>query len=99
MEFKNDLNQVGSQIGLWNAAKAWVLMWDMMLAAGWSPQRPTSSHRCRVILLNGEKHSDGFLSSNPAFSDWMMGWPPGWTDPLQPVTGWSHWLRRARGGC
>jgi hypothetical protein len=99
VEFKNDLNQVGSQIGLWNAAKAWVLMWDMMTAAGWSPQRPPSFHRCRVILLNGEKHSDGLLSSNPAFSDWMMGWPPGWTDPLQPVTGWSLWLQRARGGC
>ena len=99
VEFKNDLNQVGSQIGLWNAAKAWTLMWDMLMAAGWTPQRPASSHRCRVILLNGEKHSGGTLSSNPAFSDWMMGWPPGWTDPLQPVTGLSHWLRQGRGEC
>ena len=39
LEFKNDLNQVGSQIGLWNAAKAWTLMWDMLTAAGWTPQR------------------------------------------------------------
>ena len=99
VEFKNDLNQVGSQIGLWNAAKAWVLMWDLMMAAGWTPRAPASSLRCRVILLNGEKHSGGLLSSNPAFSDWMMGWPPGWTDPLQPVTGWCPWLQRARGGC
>ena len=99
MEFKPDLNQVGSQIGLWNAAKAWVLATDMMSAAGWKWQRPRSTHRCRVILLNGEKHSGGTLSSNPAFSDWMMGWPPGWTDPLQPVTGWSRWLQRARGAC
>jgi hypothetical protein len=99
VEFKNDLNQVGSQIGLWNAAKAWTLMWDMMQAAGWEPKRPASSHQCRVILLNGEKHSDGHLSSNPAFSDWMMGWPPGWTDPLQPVTASSLWLQRARGAC
>lgn len=99
VEFKNDLNQVGSQIGLWNAAKAWVLMWDLLMAAGWTPRRPASSPRCRVILLNGEKHSKGHLSSNPAFSDWMMGWPPGWTDPLQPETEWSHWLQRARGKC
>ena len=21
-----------------------------------------------------------------------MGWPIGWTDPIQPVTGWSVWL-------
>ena len=99
VEFKNDLNQVGSQIGLWNAAKAWVLATDMMSAAGWTWQRPASTHRCRVILLNGERHSEGHLSSNPAFSDWMMGWPPGWTDPLQPVTGWCHWLQLGRGGC
>ena len=99
VEFKNDLNQVGSQLGLWNAAKAWTLMWDMLVATGWIPRRPVSSPRCRVILLNGEKHSDGLLSSNPAFSDWMMGWPPGWTDPLRPVTGWCHWLQRARGAC
>ena len=97
--FRNDLNQTGSQLGIWNAAKAWTLMWDLLMAAGWQPQRPVSSHPCRVILLNGEKHSDGILSANPAFSDWMMGWPPGWTDPLQPVTGWSLWLQRARGAC
>lgn len=65
----------------------------------WAARRPVSSHRCRVILLNGERSSDGLLSSNPAFSDWMMGWPPGWTDPMRPVTGWSHWLQRARGAC
>ena len=99
LEFKCDLNQVGSQLGLWNAAKAWTLMWDMLRAAGWTPRRPVSSHPCRVILLGGEKHSDGLLSSNPAFSDWMMGWPPGWTDPLQPVTGFAQWLQRARGAC
>ena len=95
--FGSDRNQVGSQPGLRNAALSWSLMWQLMTAAGWTPQRPASSHRCRVILLNGEKHSDGTLTLNPAFSDWMMGWPPGWTDPLQPVTGWSRWLQHARG--
>lgn len=95
--FRCDENQNGSQIALRNAAMAWTLMWDMMTAAGWEPGRPRSSHRCRVILLNGEKHSEGHLSLNPVFSDWVMGWPPGWTDPLQPVTGWSPWLQRARG--
>jgi hypothetical protein len=71
----------------------------MMLAAGWIPQRPNFSHRCRVTLLNGEKLSDGLLGLNPEFTDWVMGWPPGWTDPLQPVTGWSRWLRQGRGAC
>lgn len=99
LEFRTDQNQTGSQIGLRNAALSWTLMWELMTAAGWTTGRPASSHRCRVILLNGERHSEGTLTLNPAFSDWMMGWPPGWTDPLRPVTGWSHWLRRARGAC
>ena len=33
----------------------------------------------------------------PDFSDWLMGWPIGWSDPEQPVTAWSHWLQRSRG--
>jgi hypothetical protein len=99
LQFKTDMNQTGSQIGLRNAAMAWTLLWELMRAAGWEPKVSPSSHRCRVILLNGEKHSTGALTLNPAFSDWMMGWPPGWTDPLQPVMGWSRWLQRARGAC
>jgi hypothetical protein len=97
--FHNDHNQMGNQLGIKNAAMAWTLMWDMLVAAGWTPQAPRSSHRCRVSLLNGEKHSTTGLTLNPAFTDWMMGWPPGWSDPLQPVTGWSQWLQHARGAC
>jgi len=96
IQFKTDQNQTGSQIGIKNAASAWTLMWDLMTAAGWTPQLFHSSHRFRVILLNGEKHSTDPLSLNPAFTDWMMGWPSGLTDPLRPVTEWSHWLRRMR---
>lgn len=41
------------------------------------------------------RHND--LTFNPNFSDWVMGWPIGWTDPMQRVTGWSVWRRRMRG--
>ena len=87
LQFKADLNQTGKQFGIKNAASAWTLMWDLMGAAGWTPQRFRSSHRFRVILLSGEKHSGDPLSLNPAFTDWMMGWPSGWTDPLQLSNG------------
>ncbi|WP_224825688.1 hypothetical protein [Cognatishimia sp. MH4019] len=96
IQFKTDLNQVGTQIGIKNAASAWTLMWDMLLAAGWTPQPFRSSHPFRVILLSGEKYSSAPLGLNPAFTDWMMGWPSGWTDPLRPVTEWSRWLRHMR---
>jgi len=96
IQFKTDQNQTGTQIGVKTAATAWTLMWELMMAAGWTPQRFRSSHRFRVILLNGEKYSEHPLTLNPAFTDWMMGWPSGWTDPLQPVTGWCQWLRHAR---
>ena len=97
MAFKKDLNQVGSQIGLENQAKTWCLFWDLATAMGWKGTSFPHSHRCRVILLNGEKRSDGTQTLNPAFTDWIMGWPIGWTDPQQPVTGWSRWLRHMRG--
>ncbi len=96
IQFKTDENQTGSQVGIKNAASAWTLMWELMSAAGWTPQPFRSSHRFRVILINGEKYSTDPLSLNPAFTDWLMGWPSGWTDPLRPVTEWSLWLRRMR---
>lgn len=99
LAFRNDLNQTGKQMSIKPAAMAWTLLWDMLLAAGWRPGAPVSSHPCRVVLLNGEKHSPTGLTLNPAFTDWLMGWPDGWTDALRPVTGLSRWLRRARGEC
>lgn len=34
--------------------------------------------------------------SSPAFWEWMMGWPTGWTACGSAGTGWSRWLRRSR---
>lgn len=97
LRFQRDLNQTGKQVGTGNAAMSWTLLTDMMRGAGWEWQNPRSSHPCRVILLNGEQRSDDGLRLNPAFTDWLMGWPIGWSDPSRPVTEWSPWLRRARG--
>lgn len=96
-KFQVDRNQTGSQIGLKNQVASWTLLRSILDAAGWQGQTFRCSLPRRVILLHGEKHCDHGLTLNPAFTDWMMGWPSGWTDPLQPVTEWSHWLRRSRG--
>jgi hypothetical protein len=95
-----DENQKGSQAGLRQAAVAWWVMWDLLKATGWTPGPLASSPRCLVTLLPGDRHLDGraIYQLNPSFTDWMMGWPSGWTDPLRPVTGWSRWLQLARGG-
>lgn len=62
-------------------------------------RKPVSSHLCHVVVLNGEKYSTGGLTLNPAFTDWLMGRPDGWTDPGRPVTALSLWLQHARGAC
>lgn len=95
--FQVDQNQTGSQIGLKNQVASWTLLRSILDAAGWQGTTFRSSLPRRVILLNGEKHSEHGLSLNPVFTDWLMGWPSGWTDPQQPVTGWSRWLRQSRG--
>ena len=34
---------------------------------------------------------------NPAFTEWLMGWPIGWTASAPAVTGWCRWQRHMRG--
>jgi hypothetical protein len=94
--FMKDLNQTGSQIGLRQQAVSWSLFWELADAMGWKGNVFPTSHPHRVILLNGVKHLSDALSLNPAFTDWIMGWPMGWTAPQRPVTEWSHWLRHMR---
>ena len=96
LRFKTDENQTGKQVGIKNAASAWTLFWDILIASGWTPAPFPSSHRVRVSFGNGEKYSTSGPALNPAFTDHLMVWPVGWTEPLQPVTGWSQWQQRAR---
>jgi hypothetical protein len=34
---------------------------------------------------------------NPAFTEWLMGWPIGWTESVPAVTGWCRWQQHMRG--
>lgn len=54
---------------------------------------PVSSRRVLVTLEYGGMSSTDGLTFNPNFTDWMMGWLIGWTDPRRPVMGWSRWLQ------
>jgi hypothetical protein len=37
------------------------------------------------------------MTLNPAFTEWLMGWPIGWTASVPAVTGWCRWQQRMRG--
>lgn len=100
LRFKDDPTQAGSQFGIEQASRSWTLLWLVMKAFGAEPTGWADwpySRPLHVTLRRGERSSPTDLTFNPSFSDWMMGWPIGWTDPRQPVTGWSAWLQHMRG--
>ncbi len=100
LRFRDDPTQAGSQYGIEQASRTWTLLWLLMQAFGATPTGWTDwpySRPLHVTLRRGARSSPSDLTFNPSFSDWMMGWPIGWTDPRQPATGWSAWLRHMRG--
>lgn len=97
MMFRPDLNQTGKQLGLKETARAWTLLWYLAKALRAPMDGAAFSLPCRIGLTSGEPYLKGGLQLSPAFTDLMMGWPSGWTDPLRPGTEWSHWLRQSRG--
>ncbi len=98
--FQTRTDQVGSQIGLSEVARSWTAWWLGCVALGMKPvSTPTGypySHPLHLRCRPGTRLLPGELTFNPNFSDWIMGWPIGWSDPSQPVTEWSVWLRRSR---
>lgn len=100
LRMRDDPHQVGSQISIGKAARLWTMIWMLVRACGGRPKGDFEFHsslRLHMSLEPGGRYSAGDLTYNPSFSDWIMGWPIGWTDPTQPVTGWSAWLQRMRG--
>ncbi|MBR7651511.1 recombinase family protein [Brucella oryzae] len=100
LRFRPDPTQAGSQLALGKIARLWTHIWLLMKACGGTPTKPfsfPSSHPLHISLNAGPRSSVNDLTFNPNFSDWVMGWPIGWTDPMQRVTGWSVWLQHMRG--
>lgn len=99
MKFRDCPLQTGSQVAIGKVARVWTLMWMIVRSCG----TPTTDFSFRhslplhIDLQPGARYSTGDLTFNPNFSDWLMGWPIGWTAPTRPVTGWSAWLRQMRG--
>ena len=102
LKLRDDPAQKGSQISIGKAARTFTLIWLLVRATGAEPTgrfRFPYSRPLHLNLATGPRYSPGDLSFNPNFSDWVMGWPIGWTEPGRPVTEFARWLRRARGAC
>ncbi|MEM1372035.1 MAG: hypothetical protein AAGG72_07390 [Pseudomonadota bacterium] len=100
LKFRDNPNQAGSQVSLGKVARIWTLMWLVMQSVGARPTRKMTWDCSRPLHLSleiGARYSTGDLMFNPNFSDWMMGWPIGWTAPEQPATAFVHWLQQMRG--
>jgi hypothetical protein len=52
----------------------------------------------QVLVETGQAspQTSGPRRLNPAFVEWLMGWPQGWTDFAPVGTEWSRWLRLMR---
>ncbi len=46
------------------------------------------------IMKNG---TESQITLNPRFTEWLMGWPVGWTEFELAETEWCLWLQRMRG--
>jgi hypothetical protein len=100
LKMRDDPTQTGSQVAIGKAARLWTMIYMLIRACGAVPTKPFDfpfSRPLHLSLTAGTRYSPGDLTFNPNFSDWLMGWPIGWTAPLQPVTEWSTWLQRMRG--
>jgi hypothetical protein len=100
LRFRRAIDQVGKQVSLTRAARIWTMLYMLLKLTGTMPKGPATfrfSRPLHLTLQPGTRFSTDDLTSNPSFSDWMMGWPIGWSDPMRPVTGLSRWLQRARG--
>ncbi len=50
-----------------------------------------SGHQHREDMSNGDMSQ---MRLNPLFTEWLMGWPIGWTDFAPVETAWCHWWQR-----
>ena len=60
-------------------------------------QTPTNSilgRQAPRVMMSG---SESQITLNPQFTEWLMGWPIGWTESELAETEWFRWLQLMRG--
>lgn len=54
------------------------------------------SHPAQATSTLGEASCSDHRTLNPRFVEWLMGWPPAWTNCECSATEWSRWSRLMR---
>jgi hypothetical protein len=89
--------------GLAETAKAWPtpVARDWKDSPGMKERRTGQVSLSKMAFTSGhqgqETMSDGDASPmrlNPLFTEWLMGWPIGWTDFAPVETAWCRWWQR-----
>ena len=88
---------------------AQVKAWPTPMARDWKDtpgmrRRKTQQISLSFLAFQSGPHAQPSLQAgdpsqmrlNPAFTEWLMGWPIGWTDFDPAATAWCHWLPRMR---
>lgn len=80
------------------AVQVWCALWEMLTILGVAriAAISRSSPPVHLTLEYGRRCSTRTRTCSPEWLDWMMGWPPGWTDPTSPVTGFARWQQHMR---
>lgn len=58
---------------------------------------PTDSRLGRQAPRMMKDGDPSRITLNPRFTEWLMGWPIGWTAFAPVATEWCHWWQRMRG--
>jgi hypothetical protein len=85
-------------VGIVGASKVWSLMMELLTALGVETALTDccSFRPVRLHLRPGRGSGATAHQCNPAFLEWLMGWPIGWTASGSPVTEFARWQQRMR---
>lgn len=83
--------------GLKNTAENWATPTARDWKDNASADVPTNSLLGRQAPRSMQNGTESQITLNPRFTEWLMGWPIGWTEFELAETEWFRWLQRMRG--
>ncbi len=83
--------------GLKNTAENWATPTARDWKDNANADVPTNSLLGRQAPRTMKAGTESQMTLNPRFTEWLMGWPIGWTEFELAETEWFHWLQLMRG--